>query len=308
MEAIIETRELTRTFDLLVAVDRLTLSVNRGEIFGLVGPDGAGKTTTLRLLCGLMNPTSGSATVAGHDVVKQMEAVKDRIGYMAQRFGLYQDLTVDENMTFYADLFGVPQSVRNDLTPGLLQMTRMDKFRGRQAGRLSGGMKQKLALMCTLLHRPEILFLDEPTNGVDPVSRREFWAILYQLVEEGVTVFVTTAYLDEAERCNRVGLMHRGQLIRCESPAVLRNNMDEICYEVTAEDARGMRAFVQNSPGILSVEPFGITLHVFLEPGISPAFLNNATYRATYRQITPSLEDVFIAMVRKSERAKEQVH
>ena len=226
-----------------------------------------------------MNPTSGSATVAGHDVVKQMEAVKDRIGYMAQRFGLYQDLTVDENMTFYADLFGVPQSVRNDLTPGLLQMTRMDKFRGRQAGRLSGGMKQKLALMCTLLHRPEILFLDEPTNGVDPVSRREFWAILYQLVEEGVTVFVTTAYLDEAERCNRVGLMHRGQLIRCESPAVLRNNMDEICYEVTAEDARGMRAFVQNSPGILSVEPFGITLHVFLEPGISPAFLNNATYR-----------------------------
>lgn len=308
MEAIIETRELTRTFDLLVAVDRLTLSVTRGEIFGLVGPDGAGKTTTLRLLCGLMNPTSGSARVAGHDVVKQMESVKDRIGYMAQRFGLYQDLTVDENMSFYADLFGVPQAVRNDLTPGLLQMTRMDKFRGRQAGRLSGGMKQKLALMCTLLHRPEILFLDEPTNGVDPVSRREFWAILYQLVEEGVTVFVTTAYLDEAERCNRVGLMHRGQLIKCDSPAVLRNNMDEICYEVTAQDQRGMRAFVQGSPGILSVEPFGITLHVFLEPGISPAFLENATYGAIYKQITPSLEDVFIAMVRKTERTKERVH
>jgi ABC-2 type transport system ATP-binding protein len=227
---------------------------------------------------------------------------------MAQRFGLYQDLTVDENMTFYADLFGVSKTVRNDLTPGLLKMTRMEKFRGRQAGRLSGGMKQKLGLMCTLLHRPQILFLDEPTNGVDPVSRREFWAILYQLVEEGVTVFVTTAYLDEAERCNRVGLMHRGQLIRCESPDALRNDMAEICYEVLADDARGLRAFVQASPGILSAEPFGITLHVFLEPGVSPEFLRNEQFKSTYKQITPSLEDVFIAMVRKSERANTRVH
>ena len=308
MEVIIETKELTRTFDQLTAVDKLSLQVNRGEIFGLVGPDGAGKTTTLRLLCGLMNPTSGSATVAGHDVVKEIESVKDRIGYMAQRFGLYQDLTVDENMSFYADLFGVSKNVRNDLTPGLLKMTRMEKFRGRQAGRLSGGMKQKLGLMCTLLHRPQILFLDEPTNGVDPVSRREFWAILYQLVEEGVTVFVTTAYLDEAERCNRVGLMHRGQLIRCESPDALRNDMAEICYEVLADDVRGLRDFVQSSPGILSVEPFGITLHVFLEPGISPEFLQNERFKSTYKQITPSLEDVFIAMVRKSERAGTRIH
>ena len=308
MEVIIQTQDLTRKFDQLIAVDRLTLSVNRGEIFGLVGPDGAGKTTTLRLLCGLMNPTSGSAQVAGHDVVKEMESVKDRIGYMAQRFGLYQDLTVDENMTFYGDLFGVPQTVRDELTPGLLQMTRMDKFRGRQAGRLSGGMKQKLALMCTLLHRPQILFLDEPTNGVDPVSRREFWAILYQLVEEGVTVFVTTAYLDEAERCNRVGLMHRGQLIRCDSPTTLRNNMDEICYEVVADDVRGLRDFLQTSPGILSVEPFGVTLHVFLEPGIGSEILNNTVFRSRYSQIVPSLEDVFIAMVRKSERENERVH
>lgn len=307
MEPIIQTHALTRRFDQLIAVDQLTLEVHRGEIFGLVGPDGAGKTTTLRLLCGLMNPTGGSATVAGHDVVKEMESVKDRIGYMAQRFGLYQDLTVDENMTFYADLFGVPQSVRDELTPGLLQMTRMDKFRARQAGRLSGGMKQKLALMCTLLHRPQILFLDEPTNGVDPVSRREFWAILYQLVEDGVTVFVTTAYLDEAERCNRVGLMHRGQLIRCESPTTLRNNMEEICYEVKAEDVRGLREFLQRSPGILSVEPFGVTLHVFLEHGVSPEILNNATYGSSFAPIVPSLEDVFIAMVRKSERGKDRV-
>jgi ABC-2 type transport system ATP-binding protein len=308
MEAIIETRELTRSFGDLVAVDKLTLTVNRGEIFGLVGPDGAGKTTTLRVLCGLMNPTSGSATVAGHDVVKEIEAVKDRIGYMAQRFGLYQDLSVDENMSFYADLFGVPQQVRDELTPGLLRMTRMERFRKRQAGRLSGGMKQKLALMCTLLHRPQILFLDEPTNGVDPVSRREFWAILYQLVEEGVTVFVTTAYLDEAERCNRVGLMHRGHLIRLDSPEALRHDMAEICYEVIAPDPRAFRDFLQGSPVVLSVEPFGVTLHVFLQPGASPEMLRNAQFQSNFKQITPSLEDVFIAMVRKSEQAQALVN
>src|SRR5689334_11343288 len=218
----IETRGLTRRFGDLVAVDRLDLTVDRGEIFGLVGPDGAGKTTTLRMLCGLMNPTEGSASVAGHDVVRESQAVKDQIGYMAQRFGLYGDLTVDENMTFYADLFDITGRVREELTAQLLRMTRMEPFRGRQAGRLSGGMKQKLALMCTLLHRPRILFLDEPTNGVDPVSRRDFWAILYQLLKDGITVFMTTSYLDEAERCNRVGLIHKGKLIRCSSPEEMK--------------------------------------------------------------------------------------
>jgi ABC-2 type transport system ATP-binding protein len=222
MAAIIETRDLTRKFGELTAVDHLNLSVAAGEIFGLVGPDGAGKTTTLRMLCGLMDPTEGSATVAGHDTVREGQAVKDQIGYMAQRFGLYQDLTVDENMAFYADLFAIVGEQRKTLTAQLLRMTRMEEFRGRQAGRLSGGMKQKLALMCTLLHRPQILFLDEPTNGVDPVSRRDFWAILYQLLKDGITIFMTTAYLDEAERCNRVGLMHRGKLIRCETPEVMK--------------------------------------------------------------------------------------
>jgi ABC-2 type transport system ATP-binding protein len=222
MAAIIETRDLTRRFGELVAVDHLNLAVERGEIFGLVGPDGAGKTTTLRMLCGLMDPSEGSASVAGFDVVRQSQAVKDQIGYMAQRFGLYQDLTVEENMAFYADLFGITGADREALSARLLRMTRMEPFRGRQAGRLSGGMKQKLALMCTLLHRPQILFLDEPTNGVDPVSRRDFWAILYQLLKDGITVFMTTAYLDEAERCNRVGLMHRGKLIRCEAPEAMR--------------------------------------------------------------------------------------
>jgi ABC-2 type transport system ATP-binding protein len=222
MPAMIETHDLTRRFEALVAVDHLNLTVERGEIFGLVGPDGAGKTTTLRMLCGLMNPSEGWARVAGHDVAKQSQAVKDQIGYMAQRFGLYADLTVDENMTFYADLFDVTGSERKDLTQRLLQMTRMEPFRTRQAGRLSGGMKQKLALMCTLLHKPQALFLDEPTNGVDPVSRRDFWAILYQLLKDGITIFMTTAYLDEAERCNRVGLIHNGRLVRCEAPEEMK--------------------------------------------------------------------------------------
>jgi ABC-2 type transport system ATP-binding protein len=222
MAAIIQIRDLTRRFGDLTAVDSLNLSVERGEIFGLVGPDGAGKTTTLRMLCGLIEPSAGSAEVAGHDVRRESQAVKDRIGYMAQRFGLYVDLTVEENMNFYADLFGVIGPERETLTAQLLRMTRMEPFRARRAGRLSGGMKQKLALMCTLLHRPQILFLDEPTNGVDPVSRRDFWAILYQLLKDGITIFMTTAYLDEAERSNRVGLMHKGRLIHCASPDEVR--------------------------------------------------------------------------------------
>ena len=222
METIIEARGLTKRFGELTAVDHLDLSVGKGEIFGLVGPDGAGKTTTLRMLCGLMDPSEGSASVAGHDVARESQAVKDQIGYMAQRFGLYQDLTVEENMIFYADLFDITGQTRADLTGQLLAMTRMEPFRGRPAGQLSGGMKQKLALMCTLLHRPQILFLDEPTNGVDPVSRRDFWAILYQVLKDGITIFMTTSYLDEAERCNRVGLMHKGKLIRCSTPAAMK--------------------------------------------------------------------------------------
>jgi ABC-2 type transport system ATP-binding protein len=231
MDAIIETRDLTKRFGDLVAVDRLNLSIPRGEIFGLVGPDGAGKTTTLRMLCGLMNPTEGSARVAGYDVARESQAVKDQIGYMAQRFGLYGDLTVDENMEFYADLFDITGAERARLSEELLGMTRMAPFRKRQAGRLSGGMKQKLALMCTLLHHPQILFLDEPTNGVDPVSRRDFWAILYQLLKDGITIFMTTAYLDEAERCNRVGLMHRGRLIRCEAPDEMKRATETTTME-----------------------------------------------------------------------------
>lgn len=308
-EPVIRIRDLTRKFGALTAVDRLNLEIGRGEIFGLVGPDGAGKTTTLRLICGLMDPTEGQITIAGHDVRREIDAVKDRIGYMAQRFGLYADLTVEENMDFYADLFGLIAGERASLKSRLLEMTRMTPFRKRPAGQLSGGMKQKLALMCTLLHHPQILFLDEPTNGVDPVSRRDFWAILYQLVKEGLTVFVTTAYLDEAERCNRVGLMYRGSLIECDSPAALKDSLEEVCYEVAVEDPRAAREFLSGQPGVLSVEASGPALHLFLESSQnSPARLKGALEAAgigdsRFTVIAPSLEDVFIALIRKQEMA-----
>ncbi len=229
----IELENVTRSFGELKAVDSLSIRVEEGEVFGLVGPDGAGKTTTLRMICGLLDPTSGSVKVEGDEVSANIDKVKDKIGYMAQRFGLYQDLTVEENMVFYADLFGVTGAERDALMKRLLEMTRMAQFRERPAGKLSGGMKQKLALMCTLLHHPKILFLDEPTNGVDPVSRRDFWEILKELVAGGMTLFITTAYLDEAERCNRVGLLHKGKLIRCESPDKLKAEFDA----KTLEDA-----------------------------------------------------------------------
>jgi ABC-2 type transport system ATP-binding protein len=300
-EPVIETENLTRRFGDLTAVDHLSIEVERGEIFGLVGPDGAGKTTTVRLLCGILDPTEGSARVAGHDTVRESDAVKDRIGYMAQRFGLYQDLTVDENMAFYADLFGISTQDRDAMTPRLLDMTRMAPFRNRPAGKLSGGMKQKLALMCTLLHRPEILFLDEPTNGVDPVSRRDFWAILYQLVRDGITVFLTTAYLDEAERCNRLGFLDRGRLIRCDTPGALKQQLEERCYEVEVPDRRAARERLRQHAGVLSAEPSGSTLHVFADPRlVSEQDIRAVVGTGEVRAIEPSLEDVFIALVAKA--------
>jgi ABC-2 type transport system ATP-binding protein len=303
-QAVIRATSLTRRFGAVTAVDHLDLEVERGEIFGLVGPDGAGKTTTVRLLTGLLDPDQGQAHVAGFDVARNLDQVRDRIGYMAQRFGLYVDLTVEENMAFYGDLFGIVGDDRARLMSQLLAMTRMEPFRGRLAGKLSGGMKQKLSLMCALLHRPEVLFLDEPTNGVDPVSRRDFWAILYQLVKDGLTVFVTTAYLDEAERCNRVGLMSGGRMVRCQSPQALKEGMEETCLEASGEGLRELRVFLHTRPEVLSVEPCGSTLHLFAEPGADIAATAQAAgySRAHFTPITPSLEDVFIGLVARSAR------
>jgi ABC-2 type transport system ATP-binding protein len=309
--SIVLAENLTRRFGSktgpVTAVDHLNLEIAEGEIFGLVGPDGAGKTTTMRLLCGLMNPTEGRAVVCGHDVVKELDAVKDQIGYMAQKFGLYGDLTVDENMNFYADLFGILGQERADLSSRLLRMTRMEPFRKRPASKLSGGMKQKLALMCTLLHKPRVLFLDEPTNGVDPVSRRDFWAILYELVRDGLTVLVATAYLDEAERANRVGLMYEGRMIRCDAPAAMRHGLEEACYRVHSvrpdgsDDTRALRPILKGQPGVLAVEPSGAAVHVFLDEKTTSIEKLAALSPFTYERIVPSLEDVFIAMVRKQE-------
>jgi ABC-2 type transport system ATP-binding protein len=299
MNPIVELDGLTRAFGDVVAVCDLTFNVSEAEVFGLVGPDGAGKTTTLRMLASLIEPTRGSARVSGHDVRTAPQAVKDSIGYMAQRFGLYGDLTVDENLAFYSDLFGVPGAERTRLLPGLLRMTRMEPFRKRPAGQLSGGMKQKLALMCTLIHRPKVLLRDEPTNGVDPVSRRDFWEILRQLVREGVTVLTTTSYLDEAERCDRVALVNEGRLIRCDTPARLKQSFNERCYEVSAPHLRSARGVLERHPGVLSVQPFGNVLHLFASADLSAIA---AQLNAQLREITPSLEDIFIALVEREMR------
>jgi len=221
MEHAITTRGLTRKFGPLTAVEDLDLDVPQGQIFGLVGPDGAGKTTTIRILVGVMEPTSGSATVSGTPLA-ELDQVRDRIGYMSQRFGLYEDLTVMENLEFFAQLQDLPSSQWQERARRFLDMTGLSPFTERLAGHLSGGMKQKLGLSCAMLHRPDVLFLDEPTAGVDPVSRREFWHLLYDLLQEGVTIFLATSYLDEAERCGRLGLIHRGRLLALDTPDGLR--------------------------------------------------------------------------------------
>jgi len=214
---------LTKAFSSLIAVDNLNLQVEEGEIFGLVGPDGAGKTTTMRLLTSILDPTSGEAWVYDKHTVKEAESLKECIAYMSQRFGLYEELSVIENINFYADVYGVSKDKRQDSIDRLLGFSGLLPFKDRLAGRLSGGMKQKLGLACSLIHTPKVLFLDEPTNGVDPVSRRDFWSILYDLLKEKVTIFCSTCYLDEAERCHRVGLMHKGKLLRCDTPDTIKN-------------------------------------------------------------------------------------
>ncbi len=239
----IRTENLTKRFGSIMAVDALTLQVAEGEIFGLVGPDGAGKTTTMRLLTTIMEPTSGEAWIAGLHIGKDAEAIKENIGYMSQRFGLYPDLTVMENLDFYADIYSEPRKSRQAKIERLLAFSNLAPFKRRLAGNLSGGMKQKLALACALIHTPKVLFLDEPTNGVDPVSRRDFWRILYSLLREKVTIFVSTAYLDEAERCNRVALIDRGKMLACGTPDDVKKLMKGTILEIRcAAPLRGQPA------------------------------------------------------------------
>lgn len=304
---VIELDGASRRFGSLEAVKSFDIAVAEGEVFGLLGPDGAGKTTTLRMLAGLIDPDSGSVKVSGLEVRNNIDAVKDQIGYMAQRFGLYGDLTVEENMHFYSDLFGLPIAERDRLMVEFLEMTRMTPFRNRPAAKLSGGMKQKLALMCTLLHKPRVLFLDEPTNGVDPLSRRDFWIILKKLSAEGMTIFVTTSYLDEAERCDRIGLMNRGRLIRVDTPIALRESWAPYCFAVDTGDKRGARRALQAMPGVLAAEPAGADLHLYLDQqGANAEHIRSELAGAGFapvdlRPLDPSLEDVFIAAIAQEE-------
>jgi ABC-2 type transport system ATP-binding protein len=294
---------LTKSFPGVRAVDHLSFDVHAGEIFGLVGPDGAGKTTTLRMLAGVLPPDEGSAAVAGSDVVSDPEGAKHHLSYMPQRFGLYEDLTVDENIRFYADLFGVRKSEREGRAPQLLRAAGMAEFRKRLAGKLSGGMKQKLGLVCALIHRPKVILLDEPTTGVDPVSRRDFWRILYELISEGVAILTSTAYLDEAERCHRVALLHRGKLLFCDTPDNLKAKLGKGVLSIISSEARRIREKLEHAGGISSLMLTGDGLHVVVDDARlrTPEFeslLNESQIPfESIRQVTPTIEDLFVDAV-----------
>jgi ABC-2 type transport system ATP-binding protein len=300
----IKTERLRKTFGTLAAVEELTLSVPRGELFGLVGSDGAGKSTTLRMLTGIMDPSGGEAFVLGSSMAKKADEVRGRIGYMSQRFGLYPDLTVLENLLFYADIQMIPRRGREARVAELLAFGKLEPFKERPAGKLSGGMKQKLGLACALVHKPEVLFLDEPTNGVDPVSRRDFWRILYGLLAEGVTIFVATAYLDEAERCGRVGLMHRGKLLACDTPKGLKTLMKGGVLELTTNDPRQAVRLLSGEFPSGSVALFGERLHLYApqpqEAGqrAAAALSAGGVELSATREVEPTLEDLFVSLLR----------
>lgn len=298
----LRTERLTKCFGPVRAVDDLSITVAEGEIFGLVGPDGAGKTTTMRLLTAILEPTSGDAWVAGLHVVRDAEAIKEHIGYMSQRFGLYPDLTVLENIDFYADIYDVPRRGRAERIERLLAFSNLAPFKRRLAGNLSGGMKQKLGLACALVHTPKILFLDEPTNGVDPVSRRDFWRILYQLLRDGVTIVVSTAYLDEAERCNRLALIHQGRLLALGTPDRVKGLMRGAILEIRSPRPRQTAAMLREDLGNDAVALFGDRVHVATdEPEATMRRVRSVLAanvpEAEIRRIEPSLEDVFVSVL-----------
>jgi ABC-2 type transport system ATP-binding protein len=301
----IEMENLTRRFKAVTAVDGMSLSVNRGEVFGLVGPDGAGKTTTIRMLCAIMDPTEGSARVAGFDTVSEPEQIKRRIGYMSQRFNLYGDLTVVENLDFFADVFQVRGRERRERKERLLRFARLTEFRKRRAAHLSGGMQKKLALACTLVHQPEIILLDEPTTGVDPVSRREFWDILTELHLQGITIFVSTPYMDEAERCSRVGLMYEGRLVVCDEPGHIKSLVAGELLELRPSNLRQAEAVVANVEGVLEVQTYGDLLHVFVDEAEARYGPIRSSLEASgiavrdLRQTRPRMEEAFISLVRR---------
>ena len=305
----IELQSASKSFGDRKAVDGLSLSVEKGEMFALVGPDGAGKTTTIRMLCGIVQPASGTLSVCGFDVQKSPMEVKKRIGYLSQKFSLYGDLTIDENIEFFAEIHNVGnyEARRNEL----LEFTRLTPFRDRFAEKLSGGMKQKLALACTLVHTPEVIFLDEPTAGVDPVSRRDFWKILSGLLKTGITIFMTTPYLDEAERCTRVAMMNEGKLLTVDTPDRLRDRMHGTLVELVCTEIRKAFFLLKEFPAVREVQAFGDRLNIVVsqqDPDMQKvtAYLEKNSIRITeWRAVPPSLENVFISLLSQQHTATE---
>jgi ABC-2 type transport system ATP-binding protein len=303
VQPVIHVSGLCKSFPGVRAVEHLSLDVRAGEIFGLVGPDGAGKTTTLRILAGVLPPDAGIVLVGGFDVGRDPEGAKHALSYMPQRFGLYDDLTVDENIRFYADLFGVKRGEREQRSVQLLQAAGMGEFLSRLAGKLSGGMKQKLGLVCALIHRPKVILLDEPTTGVDPVSRRDFWRILYNLVAERVAILTSTAYLDEAERCHRVALMHQGKLLFCDTPPNLKARLGKGVLAVLTADPRRVRDALAGFQGISSMVLTGDGVHlVVADVQRRSAELQHHLERLAVpfdavQPITPTIEDLFVEAV-----------
>jgi ABC-2 type transport system ATP-binding protein len=306
-EAIIQTKGLTRLFKEHRAVDALDLSIQPGELFGLVGPDGAGKTTTLRLLAGLLQISVGEASVAGFDLRKEAESIKPLIGYMAQEFSLYAELTVVENLQFFSEIYDVDPAEIEGRSERLLAFAGLTDFKQRRAEHLSGGMKKKLALACTLIHEPKILLLDEPTTGVDPVSRREFWEILADLNLAGTTIVVSTPYMDEADRCARVGLIYAGRLVICDTPVVIRGELPGELIEIHPEDWRTARGLVATLPGVVQVQTYGESLHVIVDsaeermPELQRALEEKGIGYRSMRPTSPRMEEAFISLIDRLE-------
>ncbi len=306
MSEAVRVSSLTRLFGDFTAVDRVSFQVAEGEIFGFLGPNGAGKTTTIKMLTGLLRPTSGSARVAGHDVVAEVEQVKLNIGYMSQLFSLYPDLTVLENIQLFAGLYGVAGRRFSERRDWVLAMAQLGGREGRLTGELPLGFKQRLALGCAVLHEPPILFLDEPTSGVDPIARRNFWDLIYGFAEGGTTVFVSTHYMEEAEYCHRLAVMNRGRLIALDRPAALKEAIREPILEVVTDDAPKAVETVRGATGVIEVTMFGRAMHVMVEDLEAaerevPERLAAAGHHVeSIRPIAPSLEDVFVSFVQRS--------
>jgi ABC-2 type transport system ATP-binding protein len=302
--SIIDLQNVTKRYGATTALAGVSCAVEPGEMFGVIGPDGAGKTTLIRVMCGLLRVDAGAVRIAGHDPIREHRRVSDRVGYLSQRFSLYGDLSIDENIAFFADIHGVRDyRARRDR---LLEMTRLAPFRARRADRLSGGMKQKLALACTLVHEPDVILLDEPTTGVDPVSRREFWKLLSEFLAQGLTIVMATPYLDEAERCARVALLDDGRVLAIDVPQRLQQAFAGELYEIVAEPHRVAFDALADVAGVVDRQTFGERIHVRveagagerLEPVIRAALAARGTRASAIRRIVPSLEDVFIERVR----------